>query len=104
LSRQPGEPEARTRTLRQALRAALDETPRTLRELSVSIGSPERELQGHLEHLEHSLAAEGISLVVLPPRCHACGFAFKERERRSKPSRCPRCKSERIEPARFALR
>jgi hypothetical protein len=31
----------------------------------------------------------------------ACGFEFKERERAKRPSRCPRCSSERLTKPRF---
>ena len=66
-------------------------------------GLPEKEVLQHLEHLERSFKADGKKLVSLPPRCLACGFAFRTRERLSTPSRCPECKSERIEAARFAV-
>ena len=97
------EPEERTATARQALRKALGPKPLSAKELSALTGLKEREVTEHLEHLERSLHAEVKRLRVLPPRCVRCGFAFRDRERLKKPSRCPQCKSERIEPARFAL-
>ena len=97
------EPEERHATARQALRAALGGAPQSVRELSALTGLSEKEIPEHLEHLERTLRGEGLKLTVLPPRCVRCGFRFEERERLRKPSRCPRCKSERIEPARFTL-
>jgi transcriptional regulator len=93
---------ARYETARQALRAALSDTPRSAKELSGLAGLREKEVLEHLEHLERSLKHEGEKITVVPPRCLACGFAFRQRDRLSKPSRCAQCKSERIEAARFA--
>lgn len=97
------EPQERTETLRSAVIQALRERTLSARELSAQVGVPEREIAAHLEHIERSLRHTQESLVVLPPRCLKCGFVFEARERRSKPSRCPKCKSERIEPARFSV-
>jgi len=41
---------------------------------------------------------------VVPARCRNCGYEFRGRERLRKPSKCPRCHSERIEPPRFYVR
>jgi predicted Zn-ribbon and HTH transcriptional regulator len=94
---------ARHRTARQALRAALGDEPRSAKELSALVGLREKEVLEHLEHLERTLRAEGARLAALPARCLACAFVFRARERASKPSRCPQCKSERIEPQRFSV-
>ena len=93
----------RHETGRQALRAVLGPTPASIKELSTLAGLREKEVLEHLEHLERSLKAEGTKLIVLPARCVACGFAFRDRDRLKRPSRCPQCKSERIEPPRFGL-
>jgi predicted Zn-ribbon and HTH transcriptional regulator len=55
----------------------------------------------HLEHVARSLARGDAELKIEPPRCVDCGFAFKKRERTSRASRCPRCKSERLDAPRF---
>ncbi len=73
----------------------------TARDLSYVVSIPEREVSDHLEHLARSLRAGGERLVVEPPACVACGFTFEERT--SPPSRCPRCKSERIRPPEFSI-
>jgi transcriptional regulator len=98
------EPAAATRTHRDAIAAALRGAPQSVREISALVSLSERDVLAHLEHLERSLARAGEQLSVLPARCVQCQFSFDQRTRRSRPSRCPKCKSERIEPARFALR
>ncbi len=40
----------------------------------------------------------------MPATCKKCGYQFTDRERLKKPSRCPRCKSERIDPPRFYVK
>jgi predicted Zn-ribbon and HTH transcriptional regulator len=98
------EPAASTRTHRAAIAAALRGPPLSAREISALVSLSERDVIAHLEHLERSLAHAAEQLRVLPARCVQCQFSFDQRTRRSRPSRCPKCKSERIEPARFAIR
>ena len=95
------EPKPRSATARQALLEALRSGPRTARELSADVSLPEREVVTHLEHLERSLVRADVELRIEPPRCLSCGFGFKKRERLGRPSRCPRCRSERLGVPRF---
>jgi predicted Zn-ribbon and HTH transcriptional regulator len=92
-----------TQTIRARLKAELLREPGTAHELSARVRVSEKEIPGHLEHLEKSLKAEGSVLEVQPASCIACGFSFKKRERFSKPSRCPKCGSERIDPPVFSI-
>jgi predicted Zn-ribbon and HTH transcriptional regulator len=91
-------------TVRDRIRAALERGDHTSLQLSQAVGVPQGEVAGHLEHLSRSLPHQGLALVVEPARCIACGFAFEDRRRMSRPSRCPRCRSERIDPPRFSIR
>jgi transcriptional regulator len=91
-------------TVRDRIRAALEQGPHTSLQLSQAVGIAQGEVAGHLEHLARSLPHQGLVLVVVPACCLACGFVFEERRRMGRPSRCPRCKSERIEPPRFSVR
>lgn len=59
------------------------------------------ELYEELEHVRKTLKRMGYRLVIVPATCKKCGYQFTDREKLKKPSRCPRCKSERIEPPRF---
>ena len=97
-------PAARTATIRAALAAELRGPELTARELSERVGVPEREVAGHLQHLERSARASGEKLAVAPPRCLGCGFVFESRDRLTRPGRCPSCRATRISPPRFSLR
>jgi len=90
-------------TVRERISAALREAALTAREISQRASVPERDVAEHLRHLEHSLVHAGERLFVSAPLCLKCGFAFTERERHGRPSRCPRCKSERISPPCFRI-
>jgi hypothetical protein len=88
-------------TIRERMRAVLREGPATARDLSRRLGVPEREIADHLEHLARSLRHGSERLVMEPPACLACGFAFRGRTRPRRPSHCPRCRSRRITLPRF---
>ncbi len=90
-------------TVRAALREALRAGPLTARELSGRVGVPEKQVAGHLEHLGRSLRAAGERLHVEAARCLDCGFVFRKRDRLSRPSRCPVCRSEHLDAPRFAI-
>jgi predicted Zn-ribbon and HTH transcriptional regulator len=93
----------RSETARQALRDALKDGPFTAHELSARAGIAERDIVGHLEHLEKTAKAHGERLEVEPARCDACGFTFKKRDRLSRPGRCPVCRGSHLVPPRFTL-
>ena len=100
-------PPPRSITVRGALEAELASAPETgltARELSARVGISEKDVAGHLEHLEKSLKAGGAALTVLPAECLACGFVFRERKRLSRPGSCPECRATRIEPPAFLIR
>jgi predicted Zn-ribbon and HTH transcriptional regulator len=89
-------------TLPQALRARLTGAePQSLKQLSAELGVPEKVLPDALDKLSRSLRHTEQQLRRLVPACLECGFEFSERSRSSSPSRCPRCRSERITRARF---
>jgi hypothetical protein len=90
-------------TPRARLRSILQTGPATARELSQRAGIAEKEVLHHLEHLDRSLRARGEKLVVEPPTCLGCGFAFRERQRLAKPGSCPGCRGTRISPPRFSV-
>jgi predicted Zn-ribbon and HTH transcriptional regulator len=75
----------------------------TAHEISQRARVQEREVAEHLRHLQHSLGHLGERLRTSAPCCIKCGFDFEHRQRHARPSRCPRCKSERIAPPRFSI-
>jgi len=92
-----------TSTVRERIAHALRAAQLTAHEISERASVQEREVAEHLRHLEHSLIHSGEQLHVSAPHCIKCSFEFNQRERHSRPSRCPRCKSERISPPRFQI-
>jgi hypothetical protein len=90
-------------TARQRIADALRGGPATAKDLSREAGVAEREVAGHLEHLARSLRARGEKLAMTPPECLDCGFAFPGRERTTKPSHCPRCRSRRVTLPEFRI-
>jgi predicted Zn-ribbon and HTH transcriptional regulator len=96
-------PPPRGETVREALRAALRAGPATARDLSAEVGLREKDVAGHLAHLERSLAHRGERLVVEPAACVACGYVFRDRARLTRPGACPRCRSTRIDPPVFRV-
>jgi predicted Zn-ribbon and HTH transcriptional regulator len=103
---QAAKPEATTtalHTVRQLITELLRQSQLTAREISQQAQVAEREVAEHLRHLEHTLSQAGERLLTLAPHCVKCGFVFEQRERHSRPSRCPHCKSERISPPKFSI-
>jgi predicted Zn-ribbon and HTH transcriptional regulator len=93
----------RSATVRESLRHALLAAPATAHELSQLIGIREHEVADHLAHLERSLKHKGEQLVIEPPTCLACGFAFTHRHRFTRPSACPKCRGRRISHPQFRI-
>ncbi len=81
----------------------LEQGPFSARDLSGLVGIPEKEVAGHLEHIRQSLHRTGRRFVVQPAECVKCGFVFEKRERLTRPSRCPVCKSESLHAPLFSL-
>lgn len=49
-----------------------------------------------VDDLEHLRKSVGRSFKVSPAFCDGCEFTFADRRRLSTPSRCPKCRAERI--------
>jgi predicted Zn-ribbon and HTH transcriptional regulator len=99
----PAVPAPRAETVREALRRALRTGPASARDLSVEVGLREKDVAEHLAHLARSLEHRGERLVVEPASCVACGYAFRDRERLTRPGACPSCRSTRIDPPVFRI-
>ena len=91
-------------TTRQRLAEALTGTLLSTRQLAALIGIPERQVEDHLTHIVRSIARDRIRRFVLEPSaCETCGFVFRSRSRLTRPSRCPRCRSEEISSPRYGI-
>jgi len=77
--------------------------PLSAKEISSLVGIGEKEVRFHLEHIRKSLRGTSRRLDTVGPRCMECGFVFRKRDRLSRPGKCPRCRSERIEEPLFVL-
>ncbi len=71
--------------------------PVSAKEISARVGIPEKEVYGHLAHIQRSLQHGRERLRVVPACCRDCGFKFVKRERFAKPGHCPRCRGTYIE-------
>lgn len=96
-------PAERTATVRAELLRHLREGPRSARELSGLVGIGEKQVASHLAHAARSLRATGARLRVEPARCLGCGFVFRKRERLARPSACPVCRGQHLQPPGFAV-
>lgn len=97
----PTDTPAPTKTRRESLIDALRGHWRSPRELARDQRIRVSEIAGELEHVRRTL---GRRLEHRPAECTGCGFSFDERTRTSTPSRCPRCKRERIDGPWFRVR
>ena len=93
----------KNRTVRQEMIALLQTEACGLRDISQALHISEKEVGDHLAHIRRSLSSSEQSLKILPAECLACGFVFKERQRFSRPGRCPRCRQTRISLPRFTI-
>ncbi|NJC88511.1 MAG: transcriptional regulator [Desulfuromonas sp.] len=93
---EPRPPAPRHATIRQAVATALRQGEYSAHDLSRLVGIPEKAVAGHLEHLAKSLPAHGERLTVTSPKCLACGYAFPDRMRLTRPSRCPQCRGTHL--------
>lgn len=90
------------RTTRERVADALRDAPATVSELSTRVGAPRSVLYDHLRHVARSMEGTDERFLVAPPSCSDCGFADFD-DPVNYPSRCPACRSERIEEAVFTV-
>ncbi|WP_128905494.1 transcriptional regulator [Halorubrum amylolyticum] len=92
-------------TTRQRIADRLREGPATASDLGETLSLPTPVVYDHVEHVSRSVADDGddAELLVAPPECRDCGFDGFD-DPINEPSRCPECKSERIEEPAFVIR
>lgn len=98
------EPFDHKQTLRHQIIELLSSDDLTIRDLSQALGIPEKEVVGHLSHIERTLRNLGKKLTETPYQCLSCGFVFDKRTRFSKPGRCPNCRNSHIKTASFNIK
>ena len=73
-------------------------------QLAQLLGIPERQVEDHLGHVVKTIARDPDRRFILEPsRCQDCGFVFRDRTKLTRPSRCPRCRSESITAPRYGI-
>lgn len=101
--KKPPVPSSRQNTIRRQIQDVLEQETLSARDISAAVGIPEKDVYGHLEHLQRSLHRENRRLDVTPAQCRKCGFVFTKRSRLSRPGKCPICRSESIEEPLFVV-
>jgi predicted Zn-ribbon and HTH transcriptional regulator len=86
-------------TRRQQIIEILENQKTTAQHLANIFEATLNDIIEDLQHIEKSIKPK--KLKVIPAHCKSCNFVFKERSRVSKPSKCPRCRSEWIEAQMF---
>src|SRR4030067_1133308 len=99
----PVVPVERHETIRQQIIFLLKERPFSAKGISAEVRISEKEVYGHLEHIQKSIDVMECRLIVTPAECCKCGFVFKKRERLKKPGRCPVCRRESITKPRSSI-
>jgi predicted Zn-ribbon and HTH transcriptional regulator len=61
-----------------------------------------RILINDLKHIERSLKRIPQKMIMRPAQCQECGFTF-EKKRIKYPSKCPKCKGQRILSPQFKI-
>ena len=88
-------------TRRQQIIEILQQNKQTAQQLANTFQVKLQDIIEDLQHIEKSIKPK--KLKITPAYCRNCNFVFKERSKISKPSKCPRCKSEWIEAQMFGI-
>ena len=86
-------------TRRQQIIEILEQQKQTAQQLANYFETTLKEILEDLEHIEKTIKPR--KLKEIPAHCKSCNFVFKERSKVSKPSKCPKCRSEWIEAQMF---
>ena len=90
-------------TIRQQIIDLLRNQEMDARELSREVSIREKEVYDHLTHIARSLAVKGNKLNIQPARCLSCDYAFEDRQRFTRPGRCPRCKKSHLQSPSYFI-
>jgi|SRR3990172_3865954 len=97
-------PVERHDTVRHEIITLLDGVTMSARDISSHVKIPEKEVYGHLEHIQRTMLKKDHRLIITPAECLKCGFSFAKRERLTKPGRCPVCRGEQIQEPLFSIK
>ena len=92
------------RTPRQRIADLLTLSPMTTQQIAAVVKMSERQIEEHLGHIVKTVARDrSLRFVLHPSECKECDFVFRDRNRLTRPSRCPRCRSEAITDPRYSI-
>ena len=92
------------RTARQRIIELLTDARLSSCQLAQMVGLSERQVEEHLTHVAKTIARDRTRRFILEPAmCPNCDFVFRERTKLTRPSRCPRCRSEGISAPRYGI-
>ncbi len=89
-------------TTRQRIAERLRSGPTTASDVAADLSLSTPAVYEHLTHVSRSVG-DDEGFLVSPPTCRDCGFDGFD-EPINAPSRCPECRSERIEEPAFVIR
>lgn len=87
-------------TRREEIEVILGKGPKSAQELANIYHCTASEIVEDLDHIKHSVKQR---FKTEPASCMDCKFRFEERSKIKTPSKCPRCKKERILGAMFRI-
>ena len=91
-------------TARQRMIELLSGTKLSAYQLAQMLGISERQVEDHLVHVVKTIARDRKRRFILEPStCSECHFIFQDRRKLTRPSRCPRCRSESITAPRYGI-
>ncbi|MBI9085030.1 MAG: transcriptional regulator [Desulfobacterales bacterium] len=90
-------------TVRQRIIDLIQARAMDAREISTAAGVGEKEVYVHMEHIARSVSGKGKTFRLNPAACLACGYVFRDRRRMTRPSRCPRCKAQRVSLPTYSI-
>jgi len=103
-AKEPFIPVARNETVRQKIISLLERNILSAKDISAEVGTSEREVYEHLEHIQRTVNKGKHHFIISPAVCKRCNFVFRKRDKLKKPGRCPVCQGELIQEPLFSIR
>ena len=75
--------------------------PLSVEEMGYILKVDSEDIKRDLPRIQEAMERKGYRMEVVPARCKKCGFEFEPSLRI--PSKCPRCRSQWLEPPRLRL-
>ena len=90
-------------TTRQQLITLLSLREHTALELSAALRIREKEVYEHLAHVRRSVVSLNKRFHIQAAECLECHYVFRDRQRLTTPGKCPRCRGEHIQDAKYRV-